>query len=232
MITQNYRPLSCDLWGLFHFMELSNFNSEKKFSSLYLVEQINIFRKQEEGRAILRHSDFLAKIENEFSDEITERKISPVDYLDKKRESRKMYELNFEQSVQILMSESKAVRKRVVEVLKKQQAEIIALQAPKELSRKELALMVVQVEEEKEQLQLRVENLNTALDSLVEWVSIIKVSTVNKVKESIFDWRKLKKTSESLGYEIKKAQSPRFGYQNLYHVNAFKICYPQFIYNF
>ena len=63
-------------------MNLSNINSEKKFSSLYLVEQINLFRKEEGGRVNLRHSDFLSKIENEFSEEITERKISPSDYKD------------------------------------------------------------------------------------------------------------------------------------------------------
>lgn len=103
---------------------------------------------------------------------------------------------------------------------------------PKELTRKELALMVVQIEEEKEQLQLQVENLNTALDSLVEWVSIIKVATKNRIKETAINWRLLKKKSEEMGYSIKKAQSPRYGYQNLYHINTFKVCYPQFDYNF
>lgn len=106
------------------------------------------------------------------------------------------------------------------------------VQSPKELTRKELALMVIQVEEEKEQLQLQVENLNTALDSLVEWVSIIKVATKNRINETTINWRLLKRKSDEMGYAIKKAASPRYGYQNLYHINAFKACYPQFDYNF
>jgi prophage antirepressor-like protein len=87
-------------------------------------------------------------------------------------------------------------------------------------------------EQEEKQLALqKVENLNTVLDNLLDWVSIIKVSQHNKVKEKIFDWRVLKKKSEELGYVLKKAESPRFGYQNLYHINVFKACYPQYNYD-
>jgi len=97
---------------------------------------------------------------------------------------------------------------------------------------KEALLELIAKEEEKEQLLLQVDNLSTALDSLVEWVSIVKSSQFNKVKESVFDWRILKKKSEEMGYSIKKAQSARYTYQNLYHVNVFKACYPQFRYDF
>jgi anti-repressor protein len=97
---------------------------------------------------------------------------------------------------------------------------------------KEALLELIAKEEEKEQLLLQVDNLSTALDSLVEWVSIVKSSQFNKVKENVFDWRILKKKSEDMGYSIKKAQSVRYTYQNLYHVNVFKACYPQFRYDF
>jgi anti-repressor protein len=102
----------------------------------------------------------------------------------------------------------------------------------KELTRKELALMVIQVEEEKEQLLLQVDNLSTALDTLVEWVSILKVANFNKVSEKLFNWRLLKNKSTDMGFSIKRAESARFGFQNLYHINSFKACYPQFRYNF
>lgn len=97
---------------------------------------------------------------------------------------------------------------------------------------KEALLALIAKEEEKEQLLLQVNNLSTALDSLVEWISILKVSQFNKIHENNFDWRILKKGSEQMGYEIKKGQSNRYVYQNLYHVNVFKACYPQFKYNF
>lgn len=109
-------------------MELTNFNSEQKFSSLFLVEQINLFRKEENIETELRHSDFLRKIEKEFEEEIEERKISPSSYLAGNGKQEKCYELTFEQALQILMSESKVVRKRVIDVLKQQQEKIKQLQ--------------------------------------------------------------------------------------------------------
>lgn len=96
---------------------------------------------------------------------------------------------------------------------------------------KEALLALIAKEEEKERLALQVENLDTVLDSLLEWVSIIKVSRFNKVSEKMFDWHELKRVSIELGYPIKKAESPRYGYQNLYHINVFKRCYPQFRYD-
>ena len=85
-------------------MELTNFNSERKFSSLFLVEQINLFRKEENVSTDLRHSDFLRKIEKEFEDEIVERKISLSSYLAGNGKQEKCYDLTFEQSLQILMN--------------------------------------------------------------------------------------------------------------------------------
>lgn len=96
---------------------------------------------------------------------------------------------------------------------------------------KEAYLALAQAEEEKELLLLQNENLNTVLDNLLEWVSIIKVCQHNGVKENVFNWRKLKSKSTELGYQTKRAESPRFGYMNLYHVDAFRACYPQFDYN-
>lgn len=86
-------------------------------------------------------------------------------------------------------------------------------------------------QEEKKLALQQVDNLNTVLDNLLDWVSIIKVCQHNKVKEKLFDWRTLKSKSKELGYALKKAESPRFGYQNLYHIDVFKACYPQFNYD-
>jgi len=99
------------------------------------------------------------------------------------------------------------------------------------MSYKDALLALVASEEEKEVLLLQNENLNTVLDNLLEWVSIIKVCEHNQVKESNFNWRNLKSKSNELGYQIKRAESPRFGYMNLYHIDAFRACYPQFDYN-
>ena len=86
-------------------------------------------------------------------------------------------------------------------------------------------------EKEKLRLQESNNNLEVKLDLLLDWVSIIKVSEHNNVKENIFNWRILKSKSLELGYEIKRAKSPRFEYMNLYHINCFKSAYPQYNYN-
>jgi anti-repressor protein len=92
--------------------------------------------------------------------------------------------------------------------------------------------IAVKLEEEKQALLLQADNLNTALDNLLEWVSIIKVAQHNRVSETVFKWQLLKSTSAQMGYQVKKAESPRFGYQNLYNVAVFRRCYPQYNYRF
>ena len=213
--------------------ELLGGDQTQKFTSLYLVEQINVFRRQEkEESKELLHKSFLTKIEAEFEDEITEQKILLSEYKDQSGKRNKMYELNFEQSLQILMSESKFVRKAVIEVLKRQQQEINALKPKLPTTYKEALLELVRIEEEKEQLLIENDNLNTVLDNLTDWISIIKVAQHNKVSEKVFNWRLLKSKSQELGYTIKKAESARYGYQNLYHINCFRALYPKFSYSF
>lgn len=85
-------------------------------TSLELVEQINIFRK-EEGKSNLLHKDFLKIIRDEFDEEINGGEISLVEYKDKKGEKRPMFELTKVQAVQVLTRESKFVRKAIIHKL-------------------------------------------------------------------------------------------------------------------
>jgi len=124
-------------------------NNEKTFTSLFLVEQINEFRNLEGNRSMLLHKSLLTKIESEFAEEITEQKILPSKYKDKSGKENKMYELTYEQSLQLLMSESKAVRKGVIEVLKAQQKRIEELQQPQTPA--EIMLQQAQILVEQEQ---------------------------------------------------------------------------------
>ena len=88
--------------------------NKKTITSLELLEQINLFRKQEGNRAELQHRDLLKVIRDEFEEEINEGKISPVTYKDKKGEERPMFELTTAQAKQVLVRESKFVRKAVI----------------------------------------------------------------------------------------------------------------------
>ena len=83
-------------------------------TSLELLEQINFFRKQEGNRAELQHSDLLKIIRDEFEEEINEGKISCGSYKDKQNQNRPMYILTLNQSRQVLVRESKFVRRKVI----------------------------------------------------------------------------------------------------------------------
>lgn len=93
--------------------------NKDEITSLELLEQINIFREQEGNRAELQHYDLLKIIRDEFSEEINEQKILPVEYKDKKGEKRPMYNLTYNQAKQILVRESKYVRRAVIHYIEK-----------------------------------------------------------------------------------------------------------------
>ena len=94
-------------------MELITTNKDT-ITSLELLKQINIFRKEEGNRAKLQHSDLLKVIRDEFSEEIGLGKISESSYLNSQNKKQPMFELTTAQAKQVLVRESKFVRKRVI----------------------------------------------------------------------------------------------------------------------
>jgi phage regulator Rha-like protein len=202
-------------------MELVNLENGKMMSSKRIAE-----KTQKE------HSNVLRDIRNMIGElsEIQDSNLNPTEYQEVKAKNGMTAEILLNERLSLCLASGYSIQLRMMiiddwsEMKAKQE-----LAAPK--TYKEALLALIQKEEEKEQLLLQVDNLSTALDSLVEWVSIIKVATKNKIKETAFDWRYLKRKSIEMGYAIKKAQSARYDYQNLYHINIFKACYPQFDYN-
>lgn len=93
---------------------MNNLQEKDTFTSLELTELINQYREQEGNRKELQHYDFLKIVRDEFEEEINQGNISVVDYKDKKVESRPMFILNLSQSRQVLVRESKFVRKSVI----------------------------------------------------------------------------------------------------------------------
>lgn len=98
--------------------------NKDRITSLELLDQINIFRKQEGNRAVLQHKDLLKIIRNEFEEEINEGKISLVEYKDKKGELRPMYILTYNQAKQVLLRESKFVRRAVIHYVERLEEEL------------------------------------------------------------------------------------------------------------
>jgi phage antirepressor YoqD-like protein len=90
---------------------------EKSITSLELLKEINKFRKLDISKKDLAHKSLLSVIRDEFEEEINGKNILPVSYLDKKGESRPMFVLTINQAKQVLVRESKIVRKAVIKRL-------------------------------------------------------------------------------------------------------------------
>ena len=174
------------------------------------------------------HADVLRDIRN-LQDQVgTESIFALSDYKDSTGRTLPMYELDKKQILLLVSGYNALLRLKIInrweelEIKNKKQLPSTYIDALKAL---------VESEEAKQKALLQVDNLNTVLDNLLDWVSIIKIANHNKIKETYFSWRLLKDKSNELGYLIKKAESPRFGYQNLYHLVVFKACYPELNYN-
>jgi hypothetical protein F3_00847 len=97
-----------------------DFGSEAVISSFDLLIQINNFREQESKR-ILNHGDLLKIIRSEFDEEIRFGKISNMviirDLPNGGHRNDPYFELTISQAKQVLLKESKQVRRRVIEFL-------------------------------------------------------------------------------------------------------------------
>ena len=101
------------------------------FTSLELVDLINQYRQQEGNRGELLHKDFLKVVRDEFEEEIGQGNISPSSYLNSQNKEQPMYILNLAQSRQVLVRESKFVRKSVIAYIDKLENSLIN-QLPKD----------------------------------------------------------------------------------------------------
>lgn len=93
---------------------------KKGITSLEMVEQINIFRKEEGSKTNLRHDTMLSIIRDEFEEEIGVQKILETQYTHPQNgQMYPMFELTTQQAKQILMRESKFVRRAMVAYIEK-----------------------------------------------------------------------------------------------------------------
>lgn len=106
-----------------------NLKVKNEMTSLELVEQINFFREKEGSKNKLLHKNLMAVIRDEFQEEINELKIQPVEYRDKKGEKRPMFILTLSQAKQVLVRESKYVRRAIIQYIEKLEQ---ALKNPKQ----------------------------------------------------------------------------------------------------
>lgn len=99
-------------------LHITDINNKTKWTSVELVDVINHFRTLDGKKNKLLHKNLLALIQDEFSEEINGLNFQPVNfYTDKKGEQRPMYKLSNSQAKQILVRESKSVRRAVIKLL-------------------------------------------------------------------------------------------------------------------
>ena len=110
-------------------------------TSLELLEQINIFRREEGNRTELGHNDLLKVIRDEFEEEISLGKISQSTYINSRGKEYPMFVLTLNQAKQVLMRESKFVRKAVILYIEKLEKRIIELE--NQLSSKDVLMLKV-----------------------------------------------------------------------------------------
>ena len=88
-------------------------NGKMTITSLELVEQINLFREQEEKRKTT-HDSLLKIVRDEFSDEISLGELNESHYTNTRNQKQPMYNLTTLQAKQLLARESKYVRKALL----------------------------------------------------------------------------------------------------------------------
>ena len=99
-------------------LHITDINNKTQWTSVELVDVINHFRTLDGKKTMLQHKTLLEIIRDEFNEEINEQNFLPVNfYTDKKGEQRPMYKLSNSQAKQILVRESKAVRRAVIKLL-------------------------------------------------------------------------------------------------------------------
>ena len=96
---------------------LTKQESKETITSLELVEQINLFRKEEGKEKELLHKSLLGIIRDEFEEEIDQQNILLISYKDQMNREQPMFVLTLSQAKQVLVRESKFVRKHMIAYL-------------------------------------------------------------------------------------------------------------------
>lgn len=91
--------------------------TKQTITSLELVEQINLFRKEEGKEKELQHKSLLSIIRDEFEEEIDRQNILPISYKDQMNREQPMFVLTLSQAKQVLVRESKFVRRHMIAYL-------------------------------------------------------------------------------------------------------------------
>lgn len=98
-------------------LHITDINNKTEWTSVELVDVINHFRTLDGKKTQLRHDTLLNILRDEFSEEISLQNILERTYTNSRGQTYPMYKLSNSQAKQILVRESKAVRRAVINLL-------------------------------------------------------------------------------------------------------------------
>ena len=98
-------------------LHITDINNKTEWTSVELVDVINHFRTLDGKKTQLRHDTLLNILRDEFSEEISLQNILERTYTNSRSQTYPMYKLSNSQAKQILVRESKAVRRAVIKLL-------------------------------------------------------------------------------------------------------------------
>jgi hypothetical protein len=156
---------------------------KETITSLELLEQINFFRKEEGNRAELGHNVLLKVIRDEFEEEISLEKIFQSNYISPRGKEYPMFELTLAQAKQVLIRESKHVRKKVIayiEALENEIKKITSLNREQELVLTIYAGGISSIEAAKELMDLKIK----PLEQEIEYKEDVIIALTDKIELS------------------------------------------------
>jgi phage antirepressor YoqD-like protein len=200
-------------------------NSQEQITSLELVKQINFFREKEENKVKLQHKSLLEIIRDEFEEEIGRQKILPSSYKNSQNKEQPMFVLTISQAKQVLVRESKFVRKAIVNHLEVLEQKLNSAQLQPQLPQNYIEALkaLVVSEEEKVVLQKQIKNNEVKIqfiDRVTQSTDTIDIGQCAKILELNFGRNTLFKELRERGVFFKQRNEPK---QNFIDRGYFKL---------
>jgi anti-repressor protein len=196
---------------------LSVLNNAKQdtITSLELVKQINFFRNQTEAKAEIRHDTLLNIIRDEFGEEMRNQKLLETHYNQENGAmasiKRPMFVLTLNQAKQVLVRESKVVRKAVIQYIEEleEKAKQLVSQFKVPQTFKEALLLAVEQQDRIEKQELLILEQKPKVDfanQLLESTNGIDFATCSKAMNLPFGRNRLFEICREQGWLSKNNQ--------------------------
>lgn len=211
-----------------------------------ICDAINAERGAQGVTVLLQHGDFLKKVRDEFEEEIGQGNIPASYYLNSQNKQQPCYLLSQEQTLQILMLESRKIRRRVVDRLKfleRNQKQAVAIPnfsdpaaAARAWAEQYEARLIAESTKAEIGNRREATAMNTAsqavkkaaaleqqLDRAKEYCTVKRMSMIHHGQP--FDWRSLKSAGSEMGIPAVDVFDQNYGTVKAYHADVWREVY-------